>query len=204
MRRLAIVLASLPVVTLPVLLAAPAHAANSNISVVCNFGGTVGINPSSSISGAVANDTVTINGLGGISNISVTLSGVTGAASITSTPVVYTITSASPSYITFTVVSSGGGTCDGASATLSINGGTPGGGSSSTSASSGPAPLVQQFGLPASGTCDSAAPSILNWGGAESGGWSESWAEWMNGGVGGAVCTRTLAYRSSTGMWSAA
>lgn len=68
---------------------------------------------------------------------------------------------------------------------------------------SGPAPIVQQFGRPASGTCEAAASSALNWGGAQSGGWSESWAEWMNGGLGGAVCTRSLTFRSTTGTWSA-
>lgn len=84
--------------------------------------------------------------------------------------------------------------------------GSGGGGSStgSSSTSSAPSPIVQQFGKPASWSCADAAPASLNWGGAESGGWSESWAEWMNGGLGGAVCTRTLTYRSSTGMWSAA
>ena len=79
---------------------------------------------------------------------------------------------------------------------------TPSGGSASTESS--PPQIVQQFGRPTSGTCEAVANADLNWGGAESGGWSESWAEWMNGGLGGAVCTRTLTYRSSTGVWSAA
>jgi hypothetical protein len=73
--------------------------------------------------------------------------------------------------------------------------------SSSSSTDPGPAPVVQQFGRPASGTCADAAPITLNWGGASSGGWSESWAQWMNSGNGGAVCTRTLSY--SAGAWSA-
>jgi hypothetical protein len=64
-----------------------------------------------------------------------------------------------------------------------------------------PAPLIQQFGKAASGTCDSAAPEDLNWSGVESGGWGESWAEWMNGGNGGAVCTRTLVYSTAQSKW---
>jgi hypothetical protein len=73
--------------------------------------------------------------------------------------------------------------------------------SSSSTVSSSPPPVVQQFGRPPSGTCADAAPITLNWGGASSGGWSESWAQWMNSGNGGAVCTRTLSY--SAGAWSA-
>ena len=64
-----------------------------------------------------------------------------------------------------------------------------------------PAPVQQQFGKPAAGTCDAAAPATLNWSSVASGGWSESWAQWMNGGNGGAVCARTLAYCTSLGKW---
>ena len=71
----------------------------------------------------------------------------------------------------------------------------------SSAAGSTPAPVIQQFEKPATGTCDEAQPEGLNWGGASSGGWSESWAQWMHEGQGGAVCTRTLAYNNSTGTW---
>lgn len=83
-------------------------------------------------------------------------------------------------------------------------GGSGGGGASSSGSSSAPAPVMQQFGKPASGTCEAAAPITLNWGGAGSGGWGESWAQWMNGGLGGAVCTRTLVYSDSAGAWTVA
>lgn len=89
-----------------------------------------------------------------------------------------------------------------ATAAGSGGGGTPSGGSSSTQASMTPAPVIQQFGRPRSGTCGDAAPAALNWGGASSGGWGESWAQWANGGAGGAVCTRTLQYSNATGIWS--
>jgi len=64
-----------------------------------------------------------------------------------------------------------------------------------------PPPVMQQFGMPSSGTCDAAAPVMLNWGGAASGGWGNSWAQWANGGKGGAVCTRTLVYSNSASRW---
>ena len=67
--------------------------------------------------------------------------------------------------------------------------------------SGGPGIHIQQFPRPTLGTCDEAQPEGLNWGGASSGGWGESWAQWMHEGQGGAVCTRTLAYNTSTGTW---
>jgi len=79
--------------------------------------------------------------------------------------------------------------------TLTITAPSSGGGET-------PPPVVQQFGKPVAGTCDAAAPVTLNWGGAGSGGWGESWAQWMNSGNGGAVCTRMLVYSSSRGAWS--
>ena len=64
-----------------------------------------------------------------------------------------------------------------------------------------PTPLIQQFGKPAFGTCDGAAPEDLNWSGVPSGGWGESWAQWVNSGSGGAVCTRMLVYSNSESTW---
>lgn len=86
---------------------------------------------------------------------------------------------------------------------LSVSAG--GGGSSSSSAALSvpvPAPIVQQFAKPAAGTCADAAPTSLNWSGVASGGWGESWAQWPNGGRGGAVCTRTLVYSPSQSAWT--
>lgn len=84
--------------------------------------------------------------------------------------------------------------------TVSAGSVTPSGGSSSET--SAPAPLLQQFAKPATGTCDAAQPTGLNWSGVASGGWSESWAQWANGGQGGTVCTRTLEYSVSRGAWA--
>lgn len=66
-----------------------------------------------------------------------------------------------------------------------------------------PTPLLQQFGRPEQVTCEASAPFSLNWGGAGSGGWGESWAQWMNGGAGGQVCTRTLVFDNAQGTWTA-
>ena len=71
-----------------------------------------------------------------------------------------------------------------------------------TSSGSGPATVIQQFGFPASGDCNAAAPAGLDWAGVPSGGWGSSWAEWMNDGRGGAVCTRTLVYRPGLDRWA--
>lgn len=79
--------------------------------------------------------------------------------------------------------------------------GSGGGGGSSSNSSSAPAPVIQQFGMPATGTCDDAQPEGLNLAGVPSGGWGESWAQWMNGGIGGAVCTRTLNYSTVQSKW---
>ena len=88
------------------------------------------------------------------------------------------------------------------SVTLVFGGGGGGGSSSSDSASaSAPAPIIQQFGKPSAGACDAAASDSLNWSSVGSGGWVESWAQWVNGGLGGAVCTRTLIYSTSQTKW---
>jgi hypothetical protein len=91
--------------------------------------------------------------------------------------------------------------------TAVATGGTPrltftAAGASGLSESSGPAPLLQQFGKSASATCESSDPDWANWPGVIAGGWTESWAQWVNDGNGGVVCTRTLV-RGSDGMWSA-
>jgi hypothetical protein len=99
--------------------------------------------------------------------------------------------------ITFTTT---GGSCGGQSITLTVTG-SGGGSSSGTSSASAPTPIVQQFGKPDTSTCEETAPESLNWAGVASGGWGESWAQWMNGGLGGPVCTRTLVYSTAQSRW---
>ena len=64
-----------------------------------------------------------------------------------------------------------------------------------------PAAHIQQFGLPDAQTCQEAAPEDLNWSGVGSGGWGQSWAQWMNDGLGGEVCTRILVYSQTQERW---
>lgn len=68
-------------------------------------------------------------------------------------------------------------------------------------AGSPPADVIQEFGLPDAGTCDGAAAANLDWAGVARGGWTVSWGEWMHGGTGGAVCSRTLHYDAGAGGW---
>lgn len=151
---------------------------------------------------ASAGDTVRIT-IGGGWTVSVASSGLTGppTATFTSTSDYTVDTNAGGS---LTLTRTAGPPCNPGTLTVTgSSGGGAGGGSSSSSTSNTPAPVTQQFGKPASGTCADAAPESLNWGGSSSGGWGESWAKWMNGGLGGFVCTRTLVYSDSSGTWAA-
>jgi len=68
----------------------------------------------------------------------------------------------------------------------------------------GPAPVTQQFGAPSEATadrCAQSAPADLDWAGVPSGGWGVSWAQWINDGAGGMVCTRTLIYDRWQDRW---
>lgn len=75
-----------------------------------------------------------------------------------------------------------------------------GGSSASGETHFGPADEIQQVGQPASG-CENLSLPLLDWAGVSSGGWAPSWAEWVNGGLGGPVCTRTLAFSTSGNAW---
>jgi hypothetical protein len=177
-------------------LAVPAHAATvGNVNVVCQFGNVIAFIGGTSVSGTTG-DTIDVDPPSGATSLNVTLSGVTGAASVSGASETYTLLGSGPAYMTFTAVGLG---CAGQSITLSINGGSPSSGSSDSAEA--PPALLQQFGMLAQGTCDAAQPSGLDWSGVASGGWSESWAEWVNGGLGGAVCTRTLTYRPQLSAW---
>ncbi len=83
---------------------------------------------------------------------------------------------------------------------LSISSGGGGDASASTETRVGPADVIQQVGRPTSG-CENLALPSLDWAGVSSGGWTPSWAQWVDGGRGGPVCTRTLAYSTNTNAW---
>ncbi len=57
-----------------------------------------------------------------------------------------------------------------------------------------PVPIIglQQVGVPASGDCADVPVTVGHDQGFPIGGWSKSWANWINHGAGGAVCTRTV------------
>jgi len=65
----------------------------------------------------------------------------------------------------------------------------------------GPMSVIQQFGLPASGNCEEGVTEAMNWSGIGLDGWGISWAQWANDGAGGAVCTRTVMYDTSSAKW---
>ena len=73
--------------------------------------------------------------------------------------------------------------------------------SSAGSGTSGPPQVLQQIGVQSAG-CVSVVRPDLDWSGIASGGWSQSWAQWMNNGLGGEVCTRTIVYDAATSGWS--
>ena len=202
MRRIAIAAVTLAVVASTIALASPASAvANTNVSVDC-VGGAAVFSPTSVT--ASAGDTITLTNATVNINWSISATGATPASGSLPTlgTVVLTMSSSGGGSVTATRQTGPG--CTAATLTISAGGGGGGGGSSSGSATpSAPDPIVQQFGRPASGTCADTASESLNWGGASSGGWGESWAEWMHGGLGGAVCTRTLVYSTSSGAWTA-
>lgn len=88
--------------------------------------------------------------------------------------------------------------------TVTVSGTGGGGGGSSSSSSTvpaAPADLLQQVGVPADGSCASITDTSLNWAGVASGGWGISWAQWMNGGKGGGVCSRALFYNLNLAKW---
>ena len=198
-----------------VAVAAPAHAATFSYAVDCASGGAT-----QSVTAATG-DTITLTVSAGTcqyvsvekdiiassSAVSITGGGSpsavdqgaywdwTGTSAITQVVISLTITG--PGQINFT--SSG---FTGQAFNVGSGGGGGGGGSSSsTSSSSAPAPVIQSFGKPATGTCDEAQPEGLDWAGVASGGWGVSWAQWMNGGNGGAVCTRELVYSTAQSKW---
>ena len=64
-----------------------------------------------------------------------------------------------------------------------------------------PPAIIQQVGLPPSGVCDDVVDGMFGTQTYVRGGWTRSWATWMNGGLGGAICTRMLVYSNAQGRW---
>jgi len=73
--------------------------------------------------------------------------------------------------------------------------------SSSSTSSQTPPSHLQQVGLPASGECTDIDDSGLAWGTGLTGGWTKAWGEWLNNGLGGWACSRTLQYSTPQAAW---
>lgn len=116
----------------------------------------------------------------------------------------YTIDSTSYIRLEFATTTTSG--CPTPNVLISAFGGGGGGGSSTPSSSSNapaaPADLMQQVGAASDGKCTSIIDTSLNWAGVTSGGWGLSWAQWLNGGKGGTVCSRSLYYNLNKAAWA--
>ena len=66
-----------------------------------------------------------------------------------------------------------------------------------------PADAIQEVGLLPGHSCTEIDEASLDWGQTITGGWTSSWAQWMNEGAGGAVCTRTIHYDQANRVWTA-
>lgn len=200
MRRFAIAAVSLTIAAAGVAVAEPASAAAYDTALTCSSGVSGTPSLSRSALSVTPGDVVAVTGPGALTTFIVTAAsgGISPSASGTfGTSQSFTIGAG------FSGASIVLNRCGSITLTLTLGGGGADGGDASASDSSTPAPIIQQFGKPESGTCVDAAPASLNWAGVSSGGWGESWAEWVNGGRGGAVCTRTLTYSNSVGAWMA-
>ena len=190
----------------------------SSPAMATTYSGTFdcSVHPGSTISGA-ASDTFNFTSLSNCGNIMMTASNYASASASNGAPVTGS-TSLGRTYwqavgitsFSFTLSNSVTGTIlisgSPASATppndiLSISIGSGNNSSSSSSVPSAPADVMQQVGVPADGKCSSIVDATLNWAGVSSGGWGTSWAQWMNGGKGGAVCNRALFYDLGLSKW---
>ena len=190
--------AAFGLVSAGVIAAPAAHAANIPMTLTCSGSGSFIFNPSS-ISPA-SNDVIQLTNSTGATITVGTMNAIPGTGVVTGT-IANTVTGEFQVMGTGELDIGAGSGCIRTVLTWTIGGGGGsgggGGGSSSSSNSTGPAPTTQQFGLPASGTCEDVAPADLNWAGVPSGGWGISWAQWVNDGAGGPVCSRTLSYIGS-------
>jgi hypothetical protein len=85
---------------------------------------------------------------------------------------------------------------------ISLFGTTPGSALAEQPAKILPSDVTQQVGLPLGQSCNQLKERMLNWADVGHGGWTQSWAQWMNSGLGGSVCTRTLYFVDVSQHWS--
>lgn len=131
---------------------------------------------------------------------------ITGASGIV-TPGTGTMTRSTTT--TFTLVASGTFTLTGGGGTgvmtIIVVATAPGGGGGGAGGGGGreaaPADIFQGVAMSVIEGCASINRTDLDWGGAETGNWSQSWAQWPNGGAGGPVCQRVLWYDPVATRW---
>jgi len=202
MRRSLAVLASIGLGIGTVALATPAHAATSvvdnddgsiTVSGIANLGDEAKLCAASVSAGVCEN--------ADFSNDMLFLIAANGTYTAGSTVTVPPGSSGPLVGGSYTIVVFTGGNRTNALSPVSIGSGGGGSGSSG-GAGSAPASEIQQFGLPASGNCEDGVTEAMNWSGIGMDGWGISWARWMNEGAGGAVCTRTVMYDTSTAKWT--
>lgn len=202
--------AALAVLAASVGLAQPAQAATS---VALTSGGTLEIGGVAAANGANVDDT-TINFTNNYANdvrfnTSLLENAGTGAAcnsgptACVATASGGTVTLTAPGAATANMQQSISGNWLPLAVFFTVNSGGGGGTSdptAETSSDARPSAIMQQVGMPSAG-CADYENADLNIGGAASGGWGQSWAQWVNDGEGGAVCTRTLVYSPTLGSW---
>ena len=182
---------------------ASAAASPSTITITCtgSGGGPYSLTLSSTSVSLSSGDTFTLTNNSG-TTMNVTLPNgstfASGASPLVDNASATITTTASGSVSIQGAGAQAGGNCLFSSRNLGLS---VAGGGGSSSDSNTPAPVTQQFGKPSLGTCDAAQPAGLDWAGVSSGGWADSWAQWMNNGNGGFVCTRTLVYSTDQSKW---
>lgn len=67
-----------------------------------------------------------------------------------------------------------------------------------------PAPILQQLPANADGTCAGISDAAFAYGTGLTGGWHGAWAQWVNSGHGGLVCSRTMIFDSTANRWTIA
>jgi len=119
-----------------------------------------------------------------------------GPGTYTTSSTSYTVPGLDPASSYSITLSARNGRGWGLSTTLSIQGtGIP------ETVNQTPPAIIQQVGMPPSGSCDDVVGTRFGSQTSIQGGWGQSWAQWMNNGLGGAVCTRTLVYSSLHSRW---
>lgn len=131
----------------------------------------------------------------GVSGSSMRLRAQSGPGTYTTSGTTYTVPGLNPASTYRITLSAKNSRGWGLTTTLSVQG------SGAEDPDQTPPAIIQQVGLPVTGQCADVVGTRFGTQTPISGGWTASWARWMNDGLGGAVCTRMLAYSNAQGRW---